>query len=122
MIFRSSGLTSGVSSAGSELSDVLRRNRRQVNEDLATQLENSEYGQFISEIDLETFEAAVQAQVPGKSCFPDQNYKNEGFQFGDILNEDGTIDVSDTAALDALANELKDANVNIEELVNDIVE
>jgi len=104
-----SGLTSGVSSAGSELSDVLRRNRRQVNEDLATQLENSEYGQFISEIDLETFEAAVQAQVPG-------------FQFGDILNEDGTIDVSDTAALEALANELKDANVNIEELVNDIVD
>lgn len=106
-----SGLTSGVSSAGSELSDVLRRNRRQiqVNEDLATQLENSEYGQFITEIDLDTFEAAVQAQVPG-------------FTFGDIVNEDGTIDVSDTAALEDLANELKDANVDVEKLVNDIVD
>ena len=48
---------------------MLRRNRRQVNEDLATQLENSEYGQFITEIDLDTFEAAVQAQVPGRVDF-----------------------------------------------------
>ena len=38
------------------------------------------------------------------------------------MNEDGTIDVSDTAALEDLANELKDANVDVEKLVNDIVE
>ena len=36
-----------------------------------------------------------------------------GFEFGDFLNEDGTIDVSDTAALEALANDLKDNNVNV---------
>ena len=49
-------------------------------------------------------------------------FKKIGFKFDDILNEDGTINVSDTAALEALANELKDANVNIEQLVTDIVE
>ena len=49
-------------------------------------------------------------------------FKKIGFKFDDILNEDGTINVSDTEALEALANELKDANVNIEQLVTDIVE
>lgn len=100
---------------------MLRRNRRQVNEDLATQLENSEYGQFITEIDLDTFEAAVQAQVPGRNDFC-SDIKKIGFKFEDIRNEDGTIDVSDLDALEDLANELKDANVNIEQLVTDIVE
>ena len=49
------------------MADVLRRNRRQANDDLATQLANSEYGQFITEIDLETFQEAVQQQVPGNN-------------------------------------------------------
>ena len=53
-----------MSGAGENLAGVLTRNRRQINEDLATELANSEYGQFIQEIDLNTFEAAVKEQAP----------------------------------------------------------
>lgn len=76
-----SELTSGVSGAGENLAGVLTRNRRQINEDLATELANSEYGQFIQEIDLDTFEAAVKEQVPSI------NYsKNADFNYIKPLN------------------------------------
>ena len=58
-----------MSGAGENLAGVLTRNRRQINEDLATELANSEYGQFIQEIDLNTFEAAVKEQAPSINCF-----------------------------------------------------
>ncbi|CAG5114111.1 Oidioi.mRNA.OKI2018_I69.chr2.g8181.t1.cds [Oikopleura dioica] len=104
-----SDLTRGVSGAGENLAGVLTRNRRQINEDLATELANSEYGQFIQEIDLNTFEAAVKEQAPN-------------FELGDYVTADGTIDVSNSDALEQLAIDLNNAGVNVETLVDSIVD